>query len=71
MSTQLSSKHPQSPNHFTAENVAEIASRLEVNTYPSLFDCLADWHKLRAAAFHSPGLVAPYVHLLEMEVDED
>jgi hypothetical protein len=55
----------------TADDVAQIAERLEKNVYPTLFGCLEDWHMLRAIAFHSPDLVAPYAHLLEREIDED
>jgi len=59
------------PRQFTAADVAAIAERLERNEYPNVFDCLKDWHTLRAIAFYSPELVAPYAHLLEWEVDED
>ncbi|MDX2272077.1 MAG: DUF2555 domain-containing protein [Cyanobacteriota bacterium] len=59
------------PLTFTAEQVAEIAERLEKDTYASLFGCLEDWHALKSAAFHAPNLVAPYIHLLELEIDED
>lgn len=61
----------QDPATFTETEIAEIAERLEKNTYSTVFGCLEDWHKLRAAAFHSPALVAPYAHLLELEIDED
>ncbi|NJK64165.1 MAG: DUF2555 domain-containing protein [Synechococcaceae cyanobacterium SM2_3_1] len=70
----------QSPNSVTpqrdpaslnAEDIAQIAERLEANRYTTVFGGLEDWHLLRAAAFFLPNLVAPYAHLLEMEVDED
>ncbi|MGQ9836790.1 MAG: DUF2555 domain-containing protein [Cyanobacteriota bacterium] len=59
------------PRQFTESDVAAIAERLERNEYPTVFGCLKDWHTLRAIAFYSPSLVAPYAHLLEWEVDED
>lgn len=62
--------HPD-PTQLTATEVALIAERLEKNSYPTLFGCLEDWHTLKAVAFHSPALAAPYLHLLEFEVDED
>ncbi|MEO1132366.1 MAG: DUF2555 domain-containing protein [Cyanobacteria bacterium J06639_1] len=56
---------------MTAEDVAALAQRLEQDRYDSVFDCLDDWHALKAVAYQAPQLAAPYVHLLEMEVDED
>jgi len=40
------------PRQFTAADVAAIAERLERNEYPNVFDCLEDWHTLRAIAFY-------------------
>ncbi len=56
---------------YSAEEVAAIAERLEKDEYGTVFGCLDDWHTLKAIAFHQPELVTPYVHLLELEVDED
>lgn len=61
----------EQPIQFSETEIAEIAERLEENAYPTVFGCLEDWHKLKAAAFYAPDLVAPYAHLLELEVDED
>ncbi|NJL97392.1 MAG: DUF2555 domain-containing protein [Synechococcaceae cyanobacterium RM1_1_27] len=59
------------PEHFSAADVAALAERLERNEYKTVFEPLEDWHTLRAVAFHSPELVTPYRHLLELEIDED
>lgn len=56
---------------MTAADVAALAERLEKDCYESAFDCLEDWHALKAVAYQAPTLAAPYAHLLEMEVDED
>ena len=61
----------QDPAQFTEAEIAAIADRLEQDDYPTVFGCLEDWHRLKAAAFYFPNLVAPYAHLLEMEIDED
>lgn len=50
----------------TAE-VAELATRLEQDSYTNVFDGLNDWHLLRAIAFQRPELVEPYIHLLDLE----
>jgi hypothetical protein len=57
--------------HYSASEVAAIAERLERNQYDTLFGCLDDWHALKAISYQQPDLVQPYVHLLELEVDED
>jgi Protein of unknown function (DUF2555) len=49
------------------EDVAELAARLEQDDYPTVFDCLNDWHLLRAIAFQRPELAEPYLHLLDLE----
>jgi len=59
------------PRTISQEQVAEVAERLEANAYTSVFGSLEDWHLLKAVAFHNPDLVEPYLHLLELEVDED
>ena len=56
---------------YTEAEVAAIAERLEKDDYSTVFGCLEDWHTLKAIAFHQPELVVPYMHLLELEVDED
>jgi Protein of unknown function (DUF2555) len=52
---------------LTQEEVAELASRLEQDDYASAFDCLNDWHLLRAIAFQRPELVEHYYYLLDMQ----
>ncbi|MBL1209159.1 DUF2555 domain-containing protein [Geminocystis sp. GBBB08] len=56
---------------FTAEQVAEIATRLELDDYKSPFDGLQDWHLLRALAFHRQDLVEPYFYLLDIEAYDE
>jgi hypothetical protein len=51
----------------TEQSVAELASRLDQDDYPSPFDGLADWHLMRALAIHRPELARPYVHLVDQE----
>ncbi len=67
----MSASTQPDPRTMTPEQVAEVAERLEANAYTSVFGSLADWHLLKAVAFHNPDLVEPYLHLLELEVDED
>ncbi len=55
----------------TAEEVAELAARLELDDYDNPFDGLNDWHLLRAIAFHKPELVEPYIHLLDLEAFDE
>ncbi|MBF2055965.1 MAG: DUF2555 domain-containing protein [Cyanobacterium sp. T60_A2020_053] len=57
--------------NITAEEVAEIASRLESDDYDSAFAGLQDWHKLRAIAFHREELVEPYIHLLDIQAYDE
>ena len=58
-----------SPNipTLTADDVAELAARLEGDDYDNAFEGLNDWHLLRAIAFQRPELVEPYVYLLDLE----
>ncbi len=57
---------------FDEEAVAALAQRLENDDYPTPFDCLQDWHLLRALAIHRPELARPYLHLVDQEpFDED
>jgi Protein of unknown function (DUF2555) len=68
MSTQLLVKNVTS---FTAEDVEQLAARLEEDAYGSPFDGLEDWHLLRAVAFQKPELAKPYLHLLDMEAYDE
>lgn len=52
---------------LTAEDVAELAGRLEQDDYNNAFEGLEDWHLLRAIAFQRPELAEPYLYLLDME----
>ncbi len=57
---------------FDEAAVAALAQRLENDDYPTPFDCLQDWHLLRALAIHRPELARPYLHLVDQEpFDED
>lgn len=52
---------------LTANDVAELAGRLERDDYSNAFEGLDDWHLLRSLAFQRPELVEPYVYLLDLE----
>jgi Protein of unknown function (DUF2555) len=52
---------------LSEKDVAELADRLELDDYASAFDCLKDWHLIRAIGFQRPELVEPYLHLLDLE----
>jgi hypothetical protein len=52
---------------LTEMDVAELADRLEMDDYATAFDCLNDWHLLRAIGFQRPELVEKYLHLLDLE----
>ena len=54
-------------NSFDERMTLELAKRLEEEDYPSPFDCLKDWHLLRALAINRPELTSDYVHLLDQE----
>ena len=57
---------------LTADDVAELAGRLERDDYTNAFEGLDDWHLLRALAFQRPELIEPYLYLLDLEgYDED
>jgi hypothetical protein len=58
-------------SHLTAEQVAEIAARLEQDDYSNAFEGLQDWHMLRALAFKGSQLVEPYRHLLDIETFDE
>ncbi|HEY9707283.1 MAG TPA: DUF2555 domain-containing protein [Oculatellaceae cyanobacterium] len=52
---------------LTADDVAELAARLEQDDYTSAFEGLDDWHLLRALAFQRPELAEPYFYLLDLQ----
>ena len=52
---------------LTADDVAELAARLEQDNYTSAFEGLDDWHLLRALAFQRPELAEPYFYLLDLQ----
>lgn len=56
---------------ITADDVAELAGRLEQDNYRNPFEALQDWHLLRALAFQRSELVEPYVHLLDIETYDE
>ncbi|GAB4176900.1 MAG: DUF2555 domain-containing protein [Coleofasciculaceae cyanobacterium] len=51
---------------LTADDVAELAGRLERDDYTNAFEGLDDWHLLRALAFQRPELIEPYIYLLDL-----
>jgi hypothetical protein len=67
------SSEPMTKNivSWTAQDVAQLASRLEADEYTTIFDSLKDWEQLKRLQYIRPDLVKPYVHLLELEEDED
>ena len=52
---------------MTADDLRELAERLESDNYPTPFAGLKDWHLLRAIAIQRPELAQPYIHLLDNE----
>ncbi|SKB15285.1 conserved hypothetical protein [Planktothrix sp. PCC 11201] len=66
----LTQSSPNIPT-LTAEDVAELAARLERDDYDNAFEGLNDWHLLRAIAFQRPELVEPYVYLLDLEAYDE
>ena len=52
---------------MSAQEVEDLALRLEQDNYTNAFDGLNDWHLLRAIAFQRPELVEPFVYLLDLE----
>ncbi len=52
---------------LTADDVAELAGRLERDDYTNAFEGLDDWHLLRALALQRPELIEPYLYLLDLE----
>lgn len=56
---------------FTADDVANLAGRLEQDDYLNPFEALKDWHLLRAIAFQRQDLVEPYLYLLDLETYDE
>ncbi len=56
---------------LTADDVAEVAARLEQEEYNTPFESLKDWHFLRTIAFQRPELVEPYLYLLDIEAYDE
>jgi hypothetical protein len=56
---------------LTAEEVAQLAKRLEMDDYNSPFEGLRDWHLLRAIAFQRQELAEPYLYLLDIEAYDE
>jgi len=52
---------------LNADDVAELAKRLEQDDYNNPFEALKDWHLLRAIAFQRQELAQPYLYLLDIE----
>lgn len=56
---------------LTAEDVAQLAARLEEDEYSNAFESLRDWHILRTLAFSNPDLIESYRHLLDIEAFDE
>ncbi len=56
---------------MTAEDVARLAQRLDIDDYSSPFEALKDWHLLRAIAFQREELAEPYLYLLDIETCDE
>lgn len=56
---------------MTPDTVAELARRLENDSYASPFEALQDWHLLRAIALQRPGLAEDYLYLLDFEAFDE
>ncbi len=56
---------------FTADDVADLAARLERDEYSNPFEALQDWHLLRAIAFQRQELAEPYLYLLDLEAFDE
>lgn len=56
---------------IAAEDVAQLAERLDRDDYGNPFEALEDWHLLRAIAFHNAELVEPYLYLLDIEAYDE
>jgi hypothetical protein len=58
---------PAAMAQLNPEAVAQLAARLEADSYGSPFGSLQDWRLLRAIAFQRPELAEPYLYLLDLE----
>lgn len=56
---------------LSADDVAELAKRLEQDDYNNPFEALKDWHLLRAIAFQRQELAQPYLYLLDIEAFDE
>lgn len=56
---------------FTADDIANLAARLERDDYSDPFEALQDWHLLRAIAFQRQELAEPYLYLLDLEAYDE
>jgi len=56
---------------MSAEEVASLAQRLEVDDYIIPFESLQDWHLLRAIACQRQDLAEPYLYLLDIEAYDE
>jgi hypothetical protein len=56
---------------MTAQDVANLAGRLEQDDYVNPFEALQDWHTLRAIAFQREELAEPYLYLLDIEAYDE
>ena len=54
-------------NFFNEEMTLKLAKKLEEDNYNNSFDCLNDWHFLRAHAINRQELTTNYIHLLDQE----
>lgn len=61
----------QNISALTADDVANLAVRLEQDDYTNPFEALKDWHLLRAIAFQRQELVEPYLYLLDIEAYDE
>ena len=54
--------------NFSDEGMTlELSTRLEGVNYNNPFDCLKNWHLLRALAINRSELTTNYIHLLDQE----
>lgn len=56
---------------LTADDIANLAGRLEQDDYNNPFEALQDWHLLRAIAFQRQELIEPYIYLLDLETYDE
>ncbi|NJK35721.1 MAG: DUF2555 domain-containing protein [Oscillatoriales cyanobacterium SM2_2_1] len=68
---ELSIEFKEDLQKLGAEDVANIAERLEKDEYNNAFESLRDWHILRSLAFMGSSLVEPYQHLLDLEAFDE